>query len=55
MSESYIARYERNLIQKAVNEAVNDNTRKVKESIALKMREDGVSPDFIFKYFGIML
>ena len=49
MSESYIVRYERNLIRKAVNEAVND----VKRDIALKMKADGVSTDFIFKYCGV--
>jgi hypothetical protein len=27
----------------------------VKEKIALKMKADGVSSDFIFKYFGLML
>ena len=49
MSESYIVHYERNLIQEAVNEAVDD----VKRDIALKMKADGVSSDFIFKYCGV--
>ena len=67
MQSTYIERYERNLIQEAVEEAVeeavkdavkqasDDATRKVKESIALKMKADGFSPDFIFKYCGIIL
>ena len=59
MKSSYIARYERNLIQKAVNEAVdeavNEAVNDTKRDIALKMKADGFSPDLIFKYFGIML
>ena len=47
MQSTYIERYERNLIENSNNE--------IKRSIALKMKEDGVSSDFIFKYFGIML
>lgn len=47
MNGTYIAQYERNLIEKA--------TKEVKEDIALKMKKDGVSSDFIFKYFGILL
>ena len=47
MESTYIERYERNLIQEAV--------KKNKTDIALKMKADGVSSDFIFKYLGIML
>lgn len=43
MGNTYIERYERNLINAAIKE------------IALKMKDDGVSPEFIFKYFGIKL
>ncbi len=59
MESTYIERYERNLIQEAVSEDVKktraDTSKKVKETIAQKMKEDGVSPDFIFKYCGIKL
>ena len=61
MESTYIARYEKKLIQDAVSEAVSeavsktrdDTTKKVKESIALKMKADGFSSEVIFKYLGI--
>lgn len=43
MGNTYIEKYEKNLINTAIKE------------IALKMKDDGVSSDFIFKYFGIKL
>jgi hypothetical protein len=43
MGSTYIDNYEKNLIKNAIKE------------VALKMKEDGVSSDFIFKYFGIEL
>ena len=51
MRSTYIARYERNLIKNAANDAV----KTAKEEIALKMKADGFAPDVIFKYCGIML
>lgn len=43
MGSSYIDNYERNLIENA------------QRSVALRMKADGVSSDFIFKYFGFKL
>ena len=47
MESTYIARYEKNLIENSNNA--------VKRSIALKMKADGFSSDVIFKYCGIRL
>lgn len=47
MGNTYIERYERNLINNSINAA--------KREIALKMKADGFSSDVIFKYFGIKL
>ena len=45
MGSTYIDNYEKNLVQNATKDAM--------EKIALKMKADGVSSDFIYKYFGI--
>ena len=47
MGGTYIDNYEKNLVQTAA-----DNNKK---KIALKMKEDGVSSDLIFKYTGVKL
>ena len=47
MGNTYIERYEKNLI--------NNATNAVKREIALKMKADGFSSDVIFKYCGIEL
>ena len=47
MESTYIDRYERNLINKVVEDTKRD--------LAMKMKADGVSSDFIFKYFGLIL
>ena len=51
MCGTYIENYERNLIKRATQEAVD----KAKKDLAMKMKADGVSSDFIFKYFGLIL
>ena len=40
---TYIEKYEENLVKNALKE------------VALKMKEDGISSDFIFKYTGFKL
>ena len=62
MESTYIERYERNLIESAVNKAVNeavkdanDKAAEEKMDIIRKMKADGVSSDFIFKYFDVIL
>lgn len=45
MGGTYIENYERNLIENAVKET--------KKEVALKMKADGVSFEFIFKYCGV--
>lgn len=54
MESTYIARYERNLIENAVKEA---NKKATEEIIGIieDMKADGVSSDFISKYFGNLL
>lgn len=47
MGSTYIDNYEKNLVKNAIKAA--------NKKVALKMKEDGVSSDFIFKYFGIEL
>ena len=47
MESTYIARYERNLIENATNDA--------KKSIALKLKAAGVSSDIIFECTGFRL
>lgn len=47
IGSTYIDNYEKNLVETATNNAIRD--------IALKMKADGVSSDFIFKYFGVKL
>ena len=51
MGSKYIDNYEKNLVKNAAKNAAKN----VKNEIALKMKADGVSSDFIFKYFGIWL
>ena len=55
MESTYIDRYERNLIKRATQEAVNKAVKDTKKDLARKMKADGVSSDFIFKYFGLIL
>lgn len=45
MVGTYIENYERNLIENAFKET--------KKEVALKMKVDGVSFEFIFKYCGV--
>ena len=47
MGSTYLDNYEKRLVERATNNAIMD--------IALKMKADGVSSDFIFKYFGVKL
>lgn len=44
---TYIDNYEKNLVKDAINAS--------NKKIALKMKEDGVNSDFIFKYFGLKI
>ena len=55
MKSTYIARYEKNLIDNAHKEGREEGIKDTKNSLAVKMKDDGVSSDFIFKYLGIML
>ncbi len=71
MESTYIARYEKNLIDNAhkegreeglqegreegLEEGIKKGIKDTKNSLAVKMKADGVSSDFIFKYLGIML
>ncbi len=52
MRGTYIARYERKLIEDAVK-AAEEAAKEANRNIALRMKADGVSSDFIFKYFGM--
>lgn len=54
MEETYIMRYERKFIEAGVKEANEKLTEEI-ISIIKKMDADGVSPDFILKYFGKLL
>ena len=47
MGSTYIDNYEKNLVKNAAKDAT--------KKIALKMKADGVSSEFIFKYFGIWI
>lgn len=47
MGSTYIDNYEKNLVENAAKDAT--------KKIALKMKADGVSSEFIFKYFGIWI
>ena len=69
MGGTYIENYERNLIENAFNEGYKEGfeighkighkigikigIKEVKNDLAVKMKDDGVNSEFIFKYCGI--